>query len=63
MQKYKVLFKSNEVNKTYSITVKALGIVPAIEEAIRKMISKPTFGAFYYPIKAEEILKEDNNTK
>ena len=55
MKKYKVLFKSDELNKTYTITVKALGIITAIEEAIRKMICKPTFGAFYYPIKAEEV--------
>ena len=55
MKKYKVLFKSDEVRKTYTITVKALGICTAIEEAIRKMICKPTFGAFYYPIKAEEV--------
>ena len=55
MKKYKVLFKSDEVNKTYTITVKALGICTAIEEAIRKMICKPTSGAFYYPIKAEEV--------
>ncbi len=55
MKKYKVTFKSDEVKKTYTITVKALGICPAIEEAIRKMICKPTSGAFYYPIKAEEV--------
>ena len=55
MKKYKVLFKSDEVGKNYIITVKALGIIPAIEEAIRKMIVKPTFGAFYYPVKAEEV--------
>lgn len=55
MTKYKVTFKSDEATKTYTITVKALGICPAIEEAIRIMICKPTFGAFYYPIKAEEI--------
>ena len=55
MKKYKVLFKSDEVSKTYAITVKALGICTAIEEAIRKMIYKPTSGAFYYPIKAEEV--------
>ena len=55
MKKYKVLFRSDEVRKTYAITVKALGIIPAVEEAIRKMICKPTFGAFYYPIKVEEV--------
>ena len=55
MLKYRVTFKSDETSKTYTITVKALGICPAIEEAIRKMICKPTFGAFYYPIKAEVI--------
>lgn len=55
MNKYRVTFKSDESSKIYTITVKAWGICPAIEEAIRKMICKPTFGAFYYPIKAEEI--------
>lgn len=55
MKRYRVTFKSDEVSKTYTVTVKALGICPAIEEAIRKMFYKPTFGAFYYPIKAEEI--------
>lgn len=55
MKKYRVTFKSDESKKPYIITVKALGICPAIEEAIRKMICKPTFGAFYYPIKAEEV--------
>lgn len=55
MEKYRVTFKSDESKKLYVITVKALGICTAIEEAIRKMICKPTFGAFYYPIKAEEI--------
>lgn len=55
MEKYRVTFKSDESKKRYVITVKALGILPAIEEAIRKMFCKPTSGAFYYPIKAEEI--------
>lgn len=55
MKKYRVTFKSDEATRRYTITVKALGICPAIEEAIRKMIVKPTRGAFYYPIKAEEI--------
>ena len=55
MKKYKVLFKSDEASKTYTITVKELGICTAIEEAIRRMICKPTCGAFYYPIKAEEV--------
>lgn len=55
MKKYKITFKSDEATRRYTITVKALGIVPAIEEAIRKMYVKPTHGAFYYPIKAEEV--------
>ena len=54
MKTYKVTFRCDETNKTITITVKALGICPAIEEAIRRMICKPTFGAFYYPVKAEE---------
>lgn len=50
---YKVTFKSDEAKKIFVVRVRAVGICPAIEEAIRKMIVKPTKGAFYYPIKAE----------
>ena len=54
MKTYKVTFKCDETNKTITIAVKALGICVAIEEAIRRMICKPTNGNFFYPIKAEE---------
>ena len=52
---YKVTFKSDEAKRLYVVRVCADGICPAIEEAIRKMIVKPTKGAFYYPIKAEMV--------
>ncbi len=55
MKNYEVTFRCDETNKTLTIKVKALGICPAIEEAIRKMITKHTHGDFYYPIKAEEV--------
>lgn len=55
MKTYKITFKSDETKRTITIRVKHLGICPAIEEAIRKMVCKPTNGKFYYPVKAEEI--------
>ena len=36
MSKYKVYYYNDETKKTKTATVKATGIVPAIEEAIRK---------------------------
>ena len=55
MKKYKVTFKSDETDKIITINVEALGICPAIEEAIRKMLFKQTNGKFYYITKAEEV--------
>ena len=55
MKNYKVLFKSDETNKTITINVKALGMCSAIEEAIRKILFKQTNGKFYYITKAEEV--------
>lgn len=55
MTTYKITFK-NEEGKTKSIKVKATGICPAIEKAIRKTIVNVNFmKGFCYPIKAEEI--------
>ena len=61
MSKFKVTFKSDESPKIYRITVNALGICPAVEEAIRRMIVKPTGGVFYYPVKAEELTTKNSN--
>lgn len=52
---YKVTFKCDETGKTIARHVYAKGIVPAIDEAIKKMFKVNTHGDFYYPIKAEQM--------
>lgn len=55
MTKYRVYFKCKETNRTHSFVVKATGICPAIEEAIRKEWSTGPRRGFYEVIKAEEV--------
>lgn len=49
MKTYKITFRNDETNKTKTFKVKDLGIVPAIEQAIRKAM---LFG--WDIVKAEE---------
>ena len=55
MELYRVTFKCDETGKTIAKHVYAKGIVPAIDEAIKKMFKMNTHGDFYYPIKAEQM--------
>lgn len=52
---YRVTFKCDETGKTIARHVYAKGIIPAIDEAIKKMLKVNTHGDFYYPIKAEQM--------
>ena len=52
---YRITFKCDETDKTAARYVYAKGIVPAIEEGIKKMFKVNTHGDFYYPIKAEQM--------
>ena len=51
MIKYRITFKNEETGKTKSIVIEHLGIVPALEEAIRKTFFNPKFKGF------DDILK------
>ena len=50
MRNYKVTFRNDETNKTKTVRVKDVAIVPAIEQAVRKAM---LFG--WDIVKAEEV--------
>ena len=53
MEKYMVKFQKG--NKIHKVIVKAVAIVPAIEDAVRKHFSKYTDALSYEIISAEKI--------
>ena len=54
METYTVVFQNG--NKIHKVTVQATGIVPAIDEAVRKHFKKYMMDAFSYEIvKAEKV--------
>lgn len=53
MYTYKVKFQKG--NKLHTVTVKATGICPAIEEAVHKHFMKYTDGLCYEIISAEKV--------
>ena len=55
MMLYRVTFKCDETGKTIVRHAYAKGIIPAIDEAIKKMFMVNTHGDFYYPIKVEQM--------
>lgn len=55
MEKYMVKFQKG--NKIHKVTVSALAIVPAIEEAVRKHFSNHMDALGYEIISAEKITK------
>lgn len=55
MIRYRITFKCDETGKTIAMHAYAKGIIPAIEEGIKKMFKVNTHGDFYYPIKAEQM--------
>ena len=53
MDNYKVTFQNQENGKTKSFTVNAAGIIPAVEQAITKAVSKNIAYLSYVIISAE----------
>lgn len=55
MEKYRVWFLDSENKKTYRTTVKAYGIVPAIEFAVKKNAERHGYCYGWEIIKAEKV--------